>query len=108
MDQDIGDIRRNETWDPVDLPTEKEVIGVKWVYKLKHAANGSMQKHKAMLVVKHFSQELGIYCNEKMINLLTSSPKNYKERSSMLSTKYLPQIFKEKYRKGLLYYYTNP
>ncbi|KAL0425549.1 UNVERIFIED_CONTAM: Retrovirus-related Pol polyprotein from transposon TNT 1-94 [Sesamum radiatum] len=41
-------------------PKNKEVIGVKWIYKTKLNADGSIQKHKARLVAKGYSQLPGI------------------------------------------------
>ncbi|KAL0387727.1 UNVERIFIED_CONTAM: Retrovirus-related Pol polyprotein from transposon RE2 [Sesamum radiatum] len=43
-----------------DRPKDKEVIGVKWIYKTKLNADGSIQKHKARLVAKGYSQLPGI------------------------------------------------
>ncbi|KAL0323926.1 UNVERIFIED_CONTAM: Retrovirus-related Pol polyprotein from transposon TNT 1-94 [Sesamum calycinum] len=42
------------------LPKDKEVIGVKWIYKTKLNADGSIQKHKARLIAKGYSQLPGI------------------------------------------------
>ena len=52
MDEEINAIERNKTWDLVELPKGKEVIGVKWVYKTKSNAEGKIERHKARLVVK--------------------------------------------------------
>ena len=35
MDEEIEAIEKNDTWDLVDLPKDKNLIGVKWVYKTK-------------------------------------------------------------------------
>eukprot|EP00253_Pinus_taeda_P025355 PITA_25355 len=35
MDEEINPIERKKTWDLVELPKGKEVIGVKWIYKTK-------------------------------------------------------------------------
>ena len=35
MDEKIEAIEKNDTWDLVDLPKDKNIIGVKWVYKTK-------------------------------------------------------------------------
>ena len=44
----------------VDLPANKNPIGVKWVYKTKLNEKGEIDKHKARLVAKGFSQQPGI------------------------------------------------
>ena len=44
----------------VDRPVHKKVIGVKWIFKIKLNAYENINKHKARLVVKDYSQEPGI------------------------------------------------
>ena len=44
----------------VNLPDDKNSIGVKWVFKTKLNERGEVDKHKARLVAKGFSQQLGI------------------------------------------------
>ncbi|TYJ98142.1 putative gag-pol polyprotein, identical [Cucumis melo var. makuwa] len=44
----------------VDLLEGKNAIGLKWVYKTKFAADGSLEKHKARLVAKGYAQQHGI------------------------------------------------
>lgn len=53
-------IERDTTWELKDLPDGKNSMGLKWVIKTKYHADGSIQKHKAGLVVKGYSQEQGI------------------------------------------------
>ena len=57
MNNEIDAIERNQTWDLVDLPDDKNSIGVKWVFKTKLNERGEVDKHKARLVVKGFSQQ---------------------------------------------------
>ena len=37
----------NNTWELVNRPHGKDIIGVKWVYKTKLNPDGTIQKHKA-------------------------------------------------------------
>ncbi|GKU91769.1 hypothetical protein SLEP1_g5591 [Rubroshorea leprosula] len=60
MQEEFNMIQKNDTWQLVDRPDNKKVIGVKWVYKVKLNPNGSINKHKARLVVKGYSQLPGI------------------------------------------------
>ncbi|KAL0339561.1 UNVERIFIED_CONTAM: Retrovirus-related Pol polyprotein from transposon RE2 [Sesamum radiatum] len=60
MEEEIKMIEKNNTWELTDRPKDKEVIGVKWIYKTKLNADGSIQKHKARLVAKGYSQLPGI------------------------------------------------
>ena len=48
-------IEKNNTWELVNCPHGKYIIGVKWVYKTKLNPDGTIQKHKARLVAKGYS-----------------------------------------------------
>ena len=39
------------------MPARKQAIGCKWIYKIKHKADGSVERYKARLVAKGFLQE---------------------------------------------------
>ena len=64
MHEEMESIDKNDTWELVDLPKNKECIGVKWVYKTKYKENGEVDKYKARLVAKGFAQEYGVDYNE--------------------------------------------
>ena len=51
---------KNDVWDVVPRPEEKSVVTSKWIYKIKHAADGSIEKYKARFVSRGFSQKEGI------------------------------------------------
>ena len=42
------------------LPSNKTLVGCKWVYKIKTFSDGSIEHYKARLVAKGFTQECGI------------------------------------------------
>jgi histone deacetylase 1/2 len=44
----------------VPQPKGKNVIGCKWVYRIKRRANGTIDKYKARLVAKGYKQQYGI------------------------------------------------
>ena len=48
-------IMKNDVWEVVSRLEGKSVVTSKWIYKIKHGANGSVEKHKARFVVKGFS-----------------------------------------------------
>ena len=51
---------KNDVWDVVPRPEGKSVVTSKWIYKIKHAADGSTEKYKARFVTRGFSQKEGI------------------------------------------------
>ena len=53
-------MEKTHTWDLVDLPRGKSVIGCKWVYKIKTKSDGTIEQYKARLVAKGYAQEYGI------------------------------------------------
>ena len=42
------------------MPVGKSAIGCKWVYKIKTRSDGTVDRYKARLVTKGFTQEYGI------------------------------------------------
>ncbi|XP_022751424.1 uncharacterized protein LOC111300070 [Durio zibethinus] len=49
----------------VDRPSNKNIIGVRWIFKTKLNADGSINKLKARLVAKGYSQQLGVDFSER-------------------------------------------
>lgn len=56
MNEEIESITKNHTWDLIQLPEGKIAIGCKWLYIPKVNADGSIEKFKAILVAKGYSQ----------------------------------------------------
>lgn len=64
MDNEMDSLKENQTWELTDLPVGARVIPCKWVYRLKTNPDGSINKYKARLVVKGFSQRQGTEYSE--------------------------------------------
>jgi len=60
MDEEIEAIEKNDTWDFIYFLKDQNIIGVKWVYKTKLNEKGEIERFKARLVSKGFSQQSGI------------------------------------------------
>lgn len=56
----MDSIEKNYTWNLVQLPKDNNCIGVKWVYKTNINEKGEIEKYKARLVARGFSQQLGV------------------------------------------------
>ncbi|VVT56885.1 uncharacterized protein SAPINGB_P005372 [Magnusiomyces paraingens] len=57
---EMSSLKRNGTWELVDLPPGRKAINSKWVFKVKRKADGSIERYKARLVCIGFSQVEGI------------------------------------------------
>jgi len=55
MGDEMDSMSRNKVWKLVDLPTQRKSIGNKWVFKIKHQADSSIDNFKVRLVVKRFT-----------------------------------------------------
>jgi hypothetical protein len=60
MKAELEDLEQNKTWILVDKPPNIKPIGSRWVYKVKHKADGSIERYKARLVAKGYTQVEGI------------------------------------------------
>ena len=64
MKEELDQIVKNETWELVPRPVDKNVIGTKWVFRNKMNEQGEVVRNKARLVCKGYSQEEGIDYDE--------------------------------------------
>ena len=60
MVEEYDSIIRNSAWEVVPRLMGKSVVGSRWIYKVKQAAYGSVDKYKAIFVAQGFSQFEGI------------------------------------------------
>ena len=60
MNEELEQIERNNTWELVPRPKDKNVIRTKWIFKNKLNENGDVVRNKARLVCKGYAQQEGI------------------------------------------------
>ena len=57
MIKEYQSIMKNDVWDVVPRQKGKPVVTSKWIYKIKHATDGSFEKYKAIFVARGFSRK---------------------------------------------------
>jgi hypothetical protein len=60
MVKEMDALDKNEAWDIVEFPAGRKYLGIKWLFKKKFNAKGKVEKYKARLVEKGYSQVEGI------------------------------------------------
>jgi hypothetical protein len=60
MKEEYKSIIKNNVWEIVPIPKRKDVVSSKWLYKIKHVVDGSIEKYKARFVAHVFYQKEGI------------------------------------------------
>jgi hypothetical protein len=60
MVEEMDALDKNEAWDIVEFPARRKSVGRKWLFKKKFNEEGKVEKYKAQLVAKGYSQVEGI------------------------------------------------
>ncbi|XP_044326125.1 uncharacterized protein [Triticum aestivum] len=60
MSEEFAALRHTNTWVLVPRPPGVNIVSCKWIFKTKHHMDGSIDKHKARLVARGFTQQHGI------------------------------------------------
>ena len=60
MTEEYQPIIKNDVWDIAPKTENKSVVSSKWIYKIKHVVDGSVEKYKIKFVARVFSQKEGI------------------------------------------------
>jgi len=64
MLEELRALEKNRTWDLVKLPVGKKVVSCKWVFTVKQTLEGKVERYKARLVTRGYSQTYGIDYDE--------------------------------------------
>ena len=60
MDREMKTLEDAGTWTDVPRPTDKNVVSSKWVFCIKRKSDGTVEKYKAHLVARRFTQRFGV------------------------------------------------
>ncbi|XP_073120328.1 uncharacterized mitochondrial protein AtMg00820-like [Henckelia pumila] len=64
MQDELNQFERNSVWHLVPRPSDKSIIGTRWVFKNKLNESGNVVRNKARLVAQGYRQEEGIDFDE--------------------------------------------
>ena len=64
MCDEVNALLKNGTWKLVSSQPKHNIIGCKWVFRIKRQSDGSIERYKACLVAKGFHQWAGIDYHE--------------------------------------------
>jgi hypothetical protein len=57
MLEEYMSIIKNNVWDIVSRPKDKSMVSSKWIYKIKHPADGSVEKFKERFLARGFTRK---------------------------------------------------
>lgn len=60
MNTEMELLNKNKTWDIVDRPEDKDIIGCRWIFKTKRKPDGTVERRKARLVAQGYTQVYGV------------------------------------------------
>ncbi|GJW03741.1 retrovirus-related pol polyprotein from transposon RE1 [Tanacetum coccineum] len=60
MKDEMAALKHNDTWDLVPRPNASNVVGSKWVYRIKYRSHGTIDRYKARLVAQGFTHIPGL------------------------------------------------
>ena len=60
MREERSALENNKTWEIVERPKGKNIVDCKGIFTLKYKADGPLERHKARLVVKGYTQTYGV------------------------------------------------
>ncbi len=105
MDEELRSLQENEVWQVVPKPPNRKIVDSKWVYKVKTDADGNLERYKARLVARGFTQVPGqdfdeifspvVRYDSMRLLLAISASKRWKPRQLDVKTAFLYGVLKE-------------
>jgi hypothetical protein len=63
--EEYTSIMRKEFWDIISRLEGKSIVSSRWIYKIKHVADGKIEKFKERFLVRGFSEKEGVDYKDK-------------------------------------------
>lgn len=60
MKLELNALENNHTWEIMPKPQNQHIVDCKWLFKIKYKSDGSIERYKARLVAKEFTQTYGL------------------------------------------------
>jgi len=112
MDDELKSLKENDVWDVIPKPVGRKIVASRWVFKAKGNAQGEVERYKARLIAKGFSQILGqdydeifasvVRYDSLRLVLAISACKGWRPRQLDVKTAFLYGILKEEVYMDLL------
>ncbi|GBE85505.1 hypothetical protein SCP_0800220 [Sparassis crispa] len=64
IEKEMQNLRDHHTYDLVEPPENTNIVGSKFIFRIKHNANGEIESYKARLVAQGFTQVPGVDFND--------------------------------------------
>lgn len=67
MNERMGVLDKNNTWELVPPPQRKRAIRYRWMFTVKHNADGLVDRYKARLVSNGYTQTYDVIMNRPFL-----------------------------------------
>lgn len=67
MNEEMHALDKNGTWDIIENPNDKRVVGYWWIYTVKYRFDDTLDRYKAMLVAKGYTQTYGLIMKKHLL-----------------------------------------
>jgi len=67
MQEKHQSITKNKLWEIIPRPSDESVVTSKWIYKIKHVFDGSIEKYKEIFIARGFCQKDDIDYEETFV-----------------------------------------
>lgn len=60
MEEEIKTLEKNKIWELINFPRGNRLVVCKWVFTAKYKSDGTVDRYKARLIAKGYTQTFGI------------------------------------------------